>query len=104
MTTDPYEFRKDGRSADNARTTFGDLRIAEIQARVTRKLTVADEAHQLDDAHPRSSSPPVPFLMTGGWTPAHSAAARFLGECFATGALLGLVTELTRPWWRQRRG
>ena len=104
MTTNSYGFRTDGRSADNTRTTFGDLRIAEIQAGVTRELTAADEAHQLDHAHSRSSSPPVPFLMTGGWTPAHSAAVRFLGECFATGALLGLVTELTRPLWGQRRG
>ena len=104
MTTNSYEIRMDGRSANDARSGFGDLRIPEIQAGVTRELTVADEAHQLDHAHARSSIPPVPFLMTGGWTPAHSAAARFLGECFATGALLGLVTELTRPLWGQRRG
>lgn len=30
------------------------------------------------------------------WTPAHSAAARFLGECVAVGAVLGFLTELTR--------
>ena len=104
MTTNSYEIRMDGRSADDARTAFGDLRIAEIQAGATRDVSVADAAHQLDHAHSRSSSSPLPFLMTGSWTPAHSAAARFLGECFATGALLGLVTELTRPLWGQKRG
>lgn len=104
MTTNSYEFRMDGRSTVNARTAVGDVPIPEIQAGSTRDVTVADEAHGLDHAHSRSSSPSLPFLMTGGWTPAHSAAARFLGECFATGALLGLVTELTRPFWEQRRG
>ena len=104
MTTNSYEFRMDGRSADNAPSALGDLRIAEIQAGATRDITVADEAHRRAQAHSRSSSPPVPFLMTGGWTPAHSAAARFLGECFATGALLGLVSELTRPLWGHRHG
>jgi hypothetical protein len=104
MTTNSYEFRMDGRSAVNARTAFGDPLIAESQASATRDVTVADEAHGLDHAHSRSARPSLPFLMTGGWTPAHSAAARFLGECFATGALLGLVTELTRPFWGRRRG
>jgi hypothetical protein len=104
MTTNSYEFRMDGRSAVNARTAFGDVRFAEIQAGATRDVTVADEARGLDQPHSRSSNPSLPFLITGGWTPAHSAAAWFLGECFATGALLGLLTELTRPLWGQRRG
>ena len=56
MTTNSYEFRMDGRSADNARTAFGDLPIAEIQAGATRDVTVADEAQRLDHAHSRSSS------------------------------------------------
>ncbi len=30
------------------------------------------------------------------WTPWHSAAAWFLGECVAVGAVLGFLTELTR--------
>jgi len=37
-----------------------------------------------------------------GWTPAHSEAARFVGECFAVGAVLGFVTELARPVWDRR--
>jgi hypothetical protein len=41
---------------------------------------------------------------TTGWTPAHGEAARFVGECFAVGAVLGFVTELTRPVWEKRRG
>jgi hypothetical protein len=104
MTTNSYEFRMDGRPADTARTTFGGVRLADIQAGVTRDVTGADEAQRLDHAHSRSSRAPSPFRMTGNWTPAHSAAAWFLGECFATGALLGVVTELTRPLWGRRRG
>jgi hypothetical protein len=30
------------------------------------------------------------------WTPAHSEAAVFLGECVAVGALLGFLAELAR--------
>ncbi|TFV92979.1 hypothetical protein E4P40_00920 [Blastococcus sp. CT_GayMR20] len=52
----------------------------------------------------RWSRLPSPRVTTAGWTPAHSAAARFLGECFAAGAVLGTVTELARPVWGQRRG
>jgi hypothetical protein len=36
-----------------------------------------------------------------GWTPAHSEVARFIGECFAVGAVLGFATELARPLWDQ---
>jgi hypothetical protein len=32
----------------------------------------------------------------GAWTPAHSEAAVFLGECVAVGAVLGLLAELAR--------
>jgi hypothetical protein len=39
-----------------------------------------------------------------GWTPAHSEVARFIGECFAVGAVLGFATELARPLWDQRHG
>jgi hypothetical protein len=52
----------------------------------------------------RPSDPQSPGLVLGSWTPAHSEAAWFLGECFAAGALLGLVTELARPVWEQRHG
>ena len=104
MTANPYEFRMNGRTPEHARTSPGDLRISGTPVGGTPGGTVLDEAHRLHHVHPRSSSVPAPFLMTGGWTPAHSAAARFLGECFAAGALLGLVTELTRPLWEQRHG
>jgi hypothetical protein len=38
--------------------------------------------------------PPAPWR--GSWTPAHSEAAVFVGECVAVGAVLGFLTELTR--------
>ena len=49
---------------------------------------------------------PAPFLSprTTGWTPAHSEVVRFLGECFAVGAVLGLATELARPLWDPKHG
>jgi hypothetical protein len=49
---------------------------------------------------------PEPFLSprTTGWTPAHSEVVRFLGECFAVGAVLGLATELARPLWDPKHG
>ena len=34
--------------------------------------------------------------VAGAWTPAHSEAAVFLGECVAVGAVLGLLAELAR--------
>jgi len=43
-------------------------------------------------------------LRMTGWTPAHGEAARFVGEAFAVGAVLGFVTELARPVWEKRRG
>lgn len=49
---------------------------------------------------------PAPFLSprTTGWTPAHSEVVRFLGECFAVGAVLGFATELARPLWDPKHG
>lgn len=34
--------------------------------------------------------------VAAGWTPAHSEAAVFLGECVAVGAVLGFLAELAR--------
>jgi hypothetical protein len=34
------------------------------------------------------------------WTPAHTEAARFLGECVGAGAVLGMVAAMSR----ERRG
>jgi hypothetical protein len=63
-----------------------------------------DGAHRLDRAHRRLSNPPSRGLITGGWTSAHSTVARFLGECFAAGAVLGVAAEMARPIWGQRHG
>jgi len=38
------------------------------------------------------------------WTAAHAEVARFLGECCAVGAVLGLVVELARPRRGERHG
>ena len=75
MTVDAYEIRIEGPPADPPRADHGAPR-------------------------------PAPFMSprTTGWTPAHGEAARFIGECFAVGAVLGLATELARPLWEQRRG
>jgi hypothetical protein len=81
MRTNPYEFRTDGRPTDQAREAVGDLRVAEIQV-----------------------GPTSPRGVAYGWTPAHSEAFRFLGECFAVGAVLGLVTEMARPMRGKRYG
>ena len=34
--------------------------------------------------------------VASAWTPAHSEAAVFLGECVAVGAVLGFLAELAR--------
>jgi hypothetical protein len=34
--------------------------------------------------------------VASAWTPAHSEAAVFLGECVALGAVLGFLAELAR--------
>jgi hypothetical protein len=52
----------------------------------------------------RPAEQETPFLGPGGWTPAHSEAALFLGECLAVGAVLGVVTEMGRLLWEQRHG
>jgi hypothetical protein len=74
MTVDAHEGRTDGRPAD---TPWG-----------------ADPPRAQAFASPRAT----------GWTPAHSEVARFIGECFAVGAVLGFATELARPLWDQRHG
>ncbi|HZB19091.1 MAG TPA: hypothetical protein VE463_04575 [Blastococcus sp.] len=74
MTVDAHEARTDGRAAE---TSWG-----------------ADPPRAQAFVSPRAT----------GWTPAHSEVARFIGECFAVGAVLGFATELARPLWDQRRG
>jgi hypothetical protein len=69
MTTSPYEFRVGGRPTDQAPEIFRLLGAASL----------------------------APRVMTQKWTDAHTEVARFLGECFAVGALLGLFTEMLRP-------
>ena len=63
-------------------------------------MTTNPYEFRMDDRPPNHARTSLEDLRS--WTPAHSAAARFLGECFAAGALLGLVSELTRPMWGQR--
>jgi hypothetical protein len=43
-------------------------------------------------------------LTTDRWTAAHTEVTRFLGQCFAVGALLGLVVEMARPRKGERHG
>ena len=74
MTVDAHEGRTDGPAADPSWR--------------------ADPPRTQAFASPRAT----------GWTPAHSEVARFIGECFAVGAVLGFATELARPLWDQRRG
>jgi hypothetical protein len=76
MTTNPYEFRVGGQPTDQAPETF----------RLSGAARLA------------------PRVMTQNWTAAHTEVARFLGECFAVGALLGLVTEMVRPMRGKRHG
>jgi hypothetical protein len=74
MTTNPYEFRVGGGPTDQAPATL----------RLSGAATLA------------------PRVTTQNWTAAHTEVARFLGECFAVGAVLGLVTELARPMMGKR--
>jgi hypothetical protein len=46
--------------------------------------------------HGRGSRTPDGGPGIGAWTPAHSEAAMFLGECVAVGAVLGFLAELAR--------
>lgn len=55
-------------------------------------MTVRSGAH--GSGGPAGGAIAVPW--GDAWTPAHSEAARFLGECVAVGAVLGFLTELTR--------
>lgn len=46
-----------------------------------------------------AGAPPVPGWdapWRDAWTPWHTTAAVFLGECVAVGAVLGFLTELAR--------
>jgi len=104
MRTKPHDFRMDGRPMDQAREAVGDVRVPEIQAAATLAGTLIDEAPGLNLALPRRASLTSPRAMADGWTPGHSEAARFLGECFAVGAVLGLVTEMARPMRGKRHG
>jgi hypothetical protein len=81
MTMNLYEFRVDGRP-DQARNGIRDMRIAGMPAGAPLEGKVIDEVR--------------PPGTTHSWTAAHSEVARFLGECFAVGALLGLVTAIVR--------
>ena len=63
-----------------------------------------DEVHHSDHYLPRGPGYGLLPLPAGRWTPAHTEAARFLGECFAVGAVLGLVVEMARPMGGQRHG
>jgi len=76
MTTNRYEFRVGGRPADQAPSSF----------------------------RPPGAASPAPFMLTENWTTVHTAAARFLAECFAVGAFLGVVTEMARPVRGKRHG
>jgi hypothetical protein len=104
MRTNPYDVRLDGRPTDPAREAVGDMRVAEIQAAATLAGTLIDKAPGLTHALTRGASPTSTRAMADGWTPAHSEAARFLGECFAVGAVLGIVTEVARPMRGKRHG
>jgi hypothetical protein len=76
MTTNPYELRMGGRPTDQAPERFHRWGAASLAAHVTPQ----------------------------NWTTAHTAAARFLAECLAVGALLGVVTEMVRPMRGKRHG
>ncbi len=82
MTSSQYEIRLVGRPIHRG-DTFGGRRIADGE---------------------RGGPAGLERVALIGWTPAHSEVARFLGGCFAAGALLGLATEMTRPIWRQHHG
>jgi hypothetical protein len=104
MATNPYEFRMDERSPVHASEAVGDRLIAAIGAAATRDGTSIHQAHGSDHDLPRGPVYGLPPLPAVRWTPAHTEAARFLGECFAVGALLGLAVEMARPTGGQQRG
>jgi hypothetical protein len=104
MTTNPYDFQLDGRPTDQVREAFGAVRIGKIQASSAVDGMVTDKASGLKRDLTRRPWSASPRVMTNGWSPAHSEAARFLGKCLIVGALLGVVTESTRPMWGRRHG
>jgi hypothetical protein len=104
MTANPYEFRMHGRPTVREREAVGHLRIAELQAAATSDASLLEDGHRSDLDVPRGSGPGSLFLTTDRWTAAHTEAARFLGECVAVGALLGLVVEMARPRKGERHG
>jgi hypothetical protein len=74
MTANPYEFRVGGVPTDQAPETL----------------------------HLSGAAIFAPRMTTQHWTAAHAEVARFLGECFAVGAVLGLLTEMVRPMMEKR--
>ena len=83
MTSSQDEIRLVGRPIHRGSDTFGGRRIAD---------------------GPEGGPAGLQRVVLIGWTPVHSEVARFLGGCFAAGALLGLATEMARPIWRQHHG
>jgi hypothetical protein len=69
MTTSPHESARSGRPTEGAPWTL----------------------------LPPGATTLAPRVLTDNWTTVHTAAARFIGECFAVGAFLGIVTEMARP-------
>jgi len=104
MTTNPHAWWMDERPADKPGPPFRHPRTADLPAFPTRAGTVIDEAPRRDDDLPRALSFASQRVLPYGWTDAHSEAVRFLGECFAVGAVLGLVTEVVRPMRGKRHG
>jgi hypothetical protein len=77
---------------------------SEVRAVAAAEGTATDPAYGPTHELPRWAGPAVQRVLGTGWGPAHTEAARFLGECFAAGALLGIVREMARPVWGQRHG
>jgi hypothetical protein len=91
MTTQPYEIADGGRPTVQA----GEL---------SRDVAPIDGATGPDQHLPRGRSLDPPFGLADGWTDAHSEVARFVGECFAVGAVCGFVVEVARSTRRLRDG
>ena len=83
MTTQLHEFRSHGRPANRMHRT-------------------TDVVSMVDHRAPGGPGPARSPVRMEGWTPAHTEAARFVGECFVVGAVLGFCTELARPVWEKR--
>jgi hypothetical protein len=91
MTTQLYEIRDGGRPTVHA---------GEFSPNGASVDGAAGAGHQLS----RGRSLDSPFGLADGWTDAHSEVARFVGECFAVGAVCGFVVEVARSTRRQRDG